>query len=687
MSYLVLARKYRPRRFTEMVGQEHVVQALGNALSTQRLHHAYLFTGTRGVGKTTVSRILAKSLNCVGLDGQGGITAEPCGQCQPCRDIDSGRFVDYTELDAASNRGVDEVQTLLEQAVYKPVQGRFKVFMIDEVHMLTNTAFNAMLKTLEEPPEYLKFVLATTDPQKVPVTVLSRCLQFNLRPMAPQTVAEHLQRVLDAEGVAWEASCLTLLSRAARGSMRDALSLTDQAIAFGAGALVEASVRQMLGSVDRSYVFTLLQALGAGDGAAVVATCEQLRLHGLNAASTLDDMTTVLQRVAVLQAVGEAALDSSDPDSQALAALAQALPATAAQLLYSLCLHGRAELGLAPDEYAALTMVLLRFLVFHTPGAEKKTPYDAAAGVMPRAAAPRAALTPAASVALPVPQARLAAERPGVALPQSAPTPVPASASAWAPASVAVDTADTASTVPVAAPLAASAHAPAPLRPAASASPTAATAPAVTPHPAPGPAAAVVQPWEDLPQGRVLPVVDPDAVAAEGPANTEPKRHPARVEQAHDATKIVAIPVRPVSQRAEAVRDEPLRPTDEGDFWFDTVQALIASESITALARELALQAQLVARDTDQWLLRVERESLNQSGARERLTTALQGAGHAVRLAIEMGRVSDNPARRIRAAQEARQLGAEKIVESDPLVQGLMQRFGAKIVPASIKPL
>ena len=265
MSYLVLARKYRPRNFTKMVGQEHVVQALTNALVQQRLHHAYLFTGTRGVGKTTVSRILAKSLNCQGVDGQGGITAEPCGVCQACRDIDAGRFVDYTELDAASNRGVDEVQSLLEQAVYKPVQGRFKVFMIDEVHMLTNTAFNAMLKTLEEPPEYLKFVLATTDPQKVPVTVLSRCLQFNLRPMAPETVFEHLTQVLAAEQLSAEPLALRLLARAARGSMRDALSLTDQAIAFGSGKLEEATVRQMLGSVDRSYVFQLIEALAQGE--------------------------------------------------------------------------------------------------------------------------------------------------------------------------------------------------------------------------------------------------------------------------------------------------------------------------------------------------------------------------------------------------------------------------------------
>ena len=380
MSYLVLARKYRPRNFGEMVGQEHVVQALGNALTQQRLHHAYLFTGTRGVGKTTVSRILAKSLNCQGADGQGGITAEPCGVCQACTDIDAGRFVDYTELDAASNRGVDEVQQLLEQAVYKPVQGRFKVFMIDEVHMLTGHAFNAMLKTLEEPPEYLKFVLATTDPQKVPVTVLSRCLQFNLRPMAPETVHEHLVRVLGAESIPAEPGALRLLSRAARGSMRDALSLTDQAIAFGAGRLEEAGVRQMLGSVDRSHVFHLIDALAASDGARVVAIAEGLRTQGLSAGSTLEEMSAILQRMAVMQAVPAAAADPQDDEAAETARLASLLPADETHLLYSLCLQGRAELGLAPDEYAALTMVLLRLLAFK-PGAygaaaEKKTPDD-----------------------------------------------------------------------------------------------------------------------------------------------------------------------------------------------------------------------------------------------------------------------------------------------------------------------
>jgi DNA polymerase III subunit gamma/tau len=398
MSYLVLARKYRPRNFSELVGQEHVVRALSNALTQQRLHHAYLFTGTRGVGKTTVSRILAKSLNCQGLDGQGGITATPCGACQACRDIDAGRFVDYTELDAASNRGVDEVQALLEQAVYKPVMGRFKVFMIDEVHMLTGHAFNAMLKTLEEPPEYLKFVLATTDPQKVPVTVLSRCLQFNLRPMAPETVREHLEHVLQAEGVSAEPQALHLLARAARGSMRDALSLTDQAIAFGAGSglkdtvddaghsepaaqIQTDAVRHMLGAVDRSYAYRLIEALAHSQGATLVDICQSLRQNGLSAAAALEEVCSVLQRMAVAQFAPQT-MAATDPDEAESQRLATIMPADETQLLYSLCLQGRSDLGLAPDEYAALTMVMLRLLAFQAPSthsdaisqAEKKSP-------------------------------------------------------------------------------------------------------------------------------------------------------------------------------------------------------------------------------------------------------------------------------------------------------------------------
>ena len=402
MQHLVLARKYRPKSFTEMVGQAHVVTALTNALVSGRLHHAYLFTGTRGVGKTTVSRILAKSLNCVGADGQGGITATPCGVCEACSAIDAGRFVDYTELDAASNRGVDEVQSLLEQAVYKPVAGRYKVFMIDEVHMLTTTAFNAMLKTLEEPPEYLKFVLATTDPQKIPVTVLSRCLQFNLRPMAPETVQEHLQKVLAQENIQAEAGALKLLARGAHGSMRDALSLTDQAIAFGAGSLSEAGVRQMLGAVDSSFVLDAIDALAKGDGQRVVAIADSLREAGVSAAFALEDMARVLQKMAVYQALGTAASSaaeaaSDDAEEQATLQLAQAMPADETQLLYSMVIHGRAELGLAPDEYAGLVMTLLRLLAFKPAGF---VPVQASAATVQQPAAEKKTLNKPASNAI-----------------------------------------------------------------------------------------------------------------------------------------------------------------------------------------------------------------------------------------------------------------------------------------------
>jgi DNA polymerase III subunit gamma/tau len=439
MSYLVLARKYRPRSFTEMVGQEHVVQALSNALVRQRLHHAYLFTGTRGVGKTTVSRILAKSLNCVGPDGTGGITAEPCGVCNACRDIDSGRYVDYVELDAASNRGVDEISQLLDQAVYKPVVGRFKVYMIDEVHMLTMTAFNAMLKTLEEPPEYLKFVLATTDPQKVPVTVLSRCLQFNLRPMAPQTVQAHLEQVLQAESVPADIGALRLLSRAARGSMRDALSLTDQAIAFGGGSLDEAGVRQMLGAVDRGHVVRIIEAVAASDGVALVRTVDALRGLGLSAAGTLEELAMFAQQMALVQAVPDAA-DPNDPDTPAVQALAPLLGPDETQVLYSLALHGRAELALAPDEYSGLMMVLLRMLAFRPQGAAvTAAPVSAPpAAAAPAPAAPvrpavssRELLRPATASArlAVVPPAPVSAPAPPPA-PKPAPLPVPVPAAA-----------------------------------------------------------------------------------------------------------------------------------------------------------------------------------------------------------------------------------------------------------------
>ena len=635
MSYLVLGGKYRAGNFSEMVGQGHVVQALSNALTTQRLHHAYLFTGTRGVGKTTVSRILAKSLNCQGPDGQGGITANPCGVCQACRDIDSGRFVDYTGLDAASNRGVDEVQSLLEQAVYKPVQGRFKVFMIDEVHMLTNTAFNAMLKTLEEPPEYLKFVLATTDPQKVPVTVLSRCLQFNLRPMAPKTICEHLEKVLLPEGVESDSQALRLLAQAAHGSMRAALSLTDQAIAFGSGRLDEATVRQMLGSVDRSYVFRLIEALAAGDGKTVVEVSETLRINGLSAASTLEEMTAVLQRMAVFQAVpSHWDADDTDPDAGDVARLAQLMPADETQLLYSICLHGRGELGLAPDEYAALTMVLLRMLAFKSiheqrvPQEKKTLNYGSL-------------LTPKSQ---------------GKSLPGLAPPEFPSSEVADERVNSVVFLKEK----------------------------------EVLAFENAARDAIKIGDFDSSRPVHQVPVVSSSAATD----RTRQDHHlPLRdVEPAEQAlVKMGAVPVRvQADSRAEALAGQSatqvLIPGEEGDFWFQTVSDMASREQITALVRELALQSQLIARDTDQWLLRVERESLNQASARERLTAALQASGYSVRLAIEVGRVTDTPARRNAAALAETQLVAEQIIFDDSFVQTMMREFAAKIVPGSIKP-
>jgi DNA polymerase III subunit gamma/tau len=400
MSYLVLARKYRPRRFADIVGQEHVVQALTNALRQQRLHHAYLFTGTRGIGKTTISRILAKSLNCTGLDGNGGITAEPCGVCTACTEIDADRYIDYIELDAASNRSIDEIRDLIERAAYKPGIGRFKVFMIDEAHQLTKDAFNALLKTLEEPPDYLKFVLATTDPEKMLPTVLSRCLQFNLRPMAPETVRAHLAQVLAAENVGFEDGALRLLARAARGSMRDGLSLADQAIAYGSGQLSESVVRSMLGSVDRGHARAIVQALAARDGPAVLAAVDGLRELGLSAAGLLDEIARLLQQMAVVQAV-PGALDERDPETADALGLAPLLAADETQLLYSIALHGRDELGLMSDEYGALTMVLLRFLAFPAQAGAAPAAQPVAAGREARdqrAAALRAAPAPAISL-------------------------------------------------------------------------------------------------------------------------------------------------------------------------------------------------------------------------------------------------------------------------------------------------
>jgi len=362
MSYQALARKWRPRDFSSLVGQDHVVRALTNALQSKRLHHAYLFTGTRGVGKTTVARILAKSLNCLGPDGTGDITATPCNVCSACTAIDAGNFVDYIEMDAASNRGVDEMTQLLERAAYAPSNARYKVYTIDEVHMLSAHAFNAMLKTLEEPPEYVKFILATTDPQKVPVTVLSRCLQFNLKQVAPPAIVDRLARVLQSEGLEADGAALKSLAIAARGSMRDALSLLDQAIVFGAGHPTLENVQQMLGSTDAAMMVQVLDAVADNEAARALALAEEMAERGLAFSQALRDLASLLHRIALMQGVPE--LFEEDPDSAELRRLGKKISREQVQMYYQIALHGRNDLSLAPDEFAGFTMTLLRMLAF-----------------------------------------------------------------------------------------------------------------------------------------------------------------------------------------------------------------------------------------------------------------------------------------------------------------------------------
>jgi len=354
----VLARKWRPKTFAQLAGQEHVVRALSNALTQNRLHHAYLFTGTRGVGKTTIARIFAKSLNCA-----TGITATPCGECSACTEIDSGRFIDLIELDAASNTGIDNMREVLDNAQYLPTSARFKVYIIDEVHMLSKQAFNSMLKTLEEPPRHVKFILATTDPQKIPVTVLSRCLQFNLKQLPPALIAEHLKFVLEQEKIAFDIAAIGLIARAAQGSMRDALSLLDQAIAFSAGEVGEAVVHNMLGAIDRAYLFDLLEALHQQNGAGLLEIADRMSARSLAFDTALQELATLLHRIALSQTIPQS-IAEDEPERGRMLGLAKVFTAEEIQLYYQIAIHGRDEIELAPDEYAGFTMTLLRMLAF-----------------------------------------------------------------------------------------------------------------------------------------------------------------------------------------------------------------------------------------------------------------------------------------------------------------------------------
>jgi DNA polymerase-3 subunit gamma/tau len=645
MSYQVLARKYRPKSFDTLIGQEHVVRALTHALDQKRLHHAYLFTGTRGVGKTTLSRILAKAFNCQGVDGNGGITAQPCGACDACTAIDAGRFVDYIEMDAASNRGVDEMAQLLEQAVYAPSNARFKVYMIDEVHMLTNHAFNSMLKTLEEPPEHVKFILATTDPQKIPVTVLSRCLQFNLKQMPPGHIVAHLDNILGQENIAFETPALRLLAQGAHGSMRDALSLTDQAIAYAAGKVTLEAVQGMLGALDQSFLIRLLDALAAKDGAALLAVADEMATRSLSYNAALQDLGSLLHRIALAQTV-PAAIPEDLPERDDVMRLAAVFDAEEVQLFYQIAVHGRNELGLAPDEYAGFSMTLLRMLAFR--------PGIGAAEARP--AAPALAPAPARPASSAPVTARLNATAPVAAT--TAPVARPATMS---PARAALEAARGIKRPP---PAAAPVPAPAPEQPAVSSAP----------------------PWEeDEGQGNE----SATSAFSSPPAQKKTEREP------EAGLAPAAVARRDPSPEPAAPPPLMLHPVAALN-WDGNWPQLAAALPLRGVVQQLAQQSELTRcghdKDNDsgpvQFDLRVPLGTLCSAASVEKLAATLsEHFSHPVRVNTEIGAVHHTANAQALAERAERQRDAEQTMNSDPFVQTLMREFGAIIVPGSIKPI
>jgi len=421
MSYIVLARKWRPKRFAEMVGQEHVLRALSNALDSGKVHHAFLFTGTRGVGKTTIARILAKSLNCE----TAGVSSNPCGVCAACREIDEGRFVDLIEVDAASRTKVDDTRELLDNVQYAPTRGRYKVYLIDEVHMLSNHSFNALLKTLEEPPPHIKFLLATTDPQKLPVTVLSRCLQFSLKRLPASLIGERLKFIAGAENLQFDPAAIALLARAAEGSMRDALSLMDQLIAFGGGSLSDAAARAMLGTIDRGHVGRLIEALARGDGSLLLNEVKELDRDAPDYDRALIELAAFLQRIAIVQIVPEAALQDEEFDADSLTRLAQAISPEDVQLYYQIALNGRRDLAMAPDPRMGFEMTLLRMLAFRPDAGMIQGNANGRTAITGSAAATRSSASAIAAPAAIMPGGALSAGTPDSATPDAVTTAAP----------------------------------------------------------------------------------------------------------------------------------------------------------------------------------------------------------------------------------------------------------------------
>lgn len=666
MSYQVLARKWRPRSFREMVGQAHVLKALINALDNQRLHHAYLFTGTRGVGKTTIARIIAKCLNC-----ETGITSTPCGSCSVCREIDEGRFVDLIEIDAASRTKVEDTRELLDNVQYAPSRGRFKVYLIDEVHMLSTHSFNALLKTLEEPPPYVKFILATTDPQKLPATILSRCLQFSLKNMSPERVVEHLSHVLGAENVPFEDDALWLLGRAADGSMRDAMSLTDQAIAFGEGKVLAADVRAMLGTLDHGQVYGVLQALLDGDARALLEAVRDLAEQGPDWNGVLSEMLNVLHRVAIAQALPEA-VDNGQGDRDRVLALAQALPAEDVQFYYQMGLIGRRDLPLAPDPRGGFEMVLLRMLAFRPADSE-----DTPTAVLKPVGISQATADPATPVAAP---AAVAPVQPATPVVEPEPAPV---VNEPAPAAV--------------------------VQPEPEPEPVSQTEPAVVAsEPEPEPVAdATDLPWDEPASptpAEPVPVASqaeydapPFDPSAYNPVGMERDDEPPADEDYY-VPDSDPVGFSYLDELAEHVQEEaPVTPpeplpalkpaTGLALQWLELFPQL----SVSGMTGNIAANCTLIAADGDDWLLHLDpgQGALFNSTQQRRLNDALnQQLGRQIRLKIELIRPEqETPAQAAARKRSERQHEAEMSIENDPLVQQMISQFGATVKQDTIEPV
>jgi DNA polymerase-3 subunit gamma/tau len=674
MSYQVLARKWRPRSFREMVGQTHVLKALINALDSQRLHHAYLFTGTRGVGKTTIARIIAKCLNC-----ETGISSTPCGECSVCREIDEGRFVDLIEVDAASRTKVEDTRELLDNVQYAPSRGRFKVYLIDEVHMLSSHSFNALLKTLEEPPPHVKFLLATTDPQKLPVTILSRCLQFSLKNMPPERVVEHLTHVLGVEQVPFEDDALWLLGRAADGSMRDAMSLTDQAIAFGEGKVLAADVRSMLGTLDHGQVYGVLQALLEGDARALLEAVRHLAEQGPDWGGVLAEMLNVLHRVAIAQALPEA-VDNGQGDRDRVLGLAQALPAEDVQFYYQMGLIGRRDLPLAPDPRSGFEMVMLRMLAFRPADSDDapRTPLKtlgispattdsqthSVAGEVAQKAAPAHESTPAVT--------QRSIEPAPVEQPQSAAAPVePEPAPVVEPEPPAL----------------------------VEAAPANESSPAAPPF--------IDVPWHEPPATPPVAVEHEAVEQRQLPQQSEPDEHHAAVVEVNepddDEPPLTDEDYFEVETQAEAYLDSLDNPADEPKAaepepavqpatglaaqWLELYLKL----GLTGLTGSIAANCTLISVEGDRWLMHLDpaQSALFNATQHRRLNDALnQFHGRTLQLNIELQTPQqETPAQAAARRRGERQRAAEESIQTDPLVQQLMQQFAAVIRDGTIEPI